>query len=396
MSESKESPSNEIPFSKNSLENESIVNGYKIKASLSEDFFGMTYSARHQRSNEKVVLREYFPSELSQREADGSVIVKDKSAYEEIFAYGLKQFEAESEKLQTLKHKNIAEVKAWFNENGTAYRVVHYHQGQTLKQWLTLTRSLNKPPLTEKKLLNIIVPVLDALIFLEENEYAHLNLRPENIYLCSNNTPLLIDFGASKQALAKKMGCLDKFLATGFAPKEQYESDSSLTMAADIYALSATIYYAMTYEEPMASLKRGQIYAEKSYDPLVSAVDTGKNDYRKEFLKVVDQGLACLSKDRPQTFVDFKKALIEQQYKNRKKASAPKPVVSTGKSPTQISELILLGLLLFILVQKVTEKMETMEVTVPVVESVEKIEKIEVIAPVETTETITPESDSEE
>lgn len=364
MSDNINSPStliNTAPFSKKPLAIDTVINGYQIRDYLNEDLFGINYSARHQQTNKKVVIHEYFPSEIAIREQDGSIHPKENASDKENFNYGLTQFKQEVEALLTLKHRNIITIKECFNENGTIYSVTKYYQGQTLKQWLTLTRSLNKPPLTEKKLLNIIVPVLDALKLLHENDCLHRNIKPENIFLSSDNIPLLINFGAAQQALADKTGNLNLALATGYAPKEQYSGDNDLNASVDIYALSATLYYAMTYEVPIDSLNRGKAFDEKSPEPLTPAVQAGKNDYRKEFLTVVDQGLAYLPKNRPQTAVEFKKLLIDQQYKNRKKASSFNKSSAKESKTSQVSELILLGLLLFILVQKVVEKIESSE-----------------------------------
>lgn len=357
---------NTLTPSENALASGSAVNNYQIRAFLGEDAFGISYSARHRKTNEKVVIYEYFPKELASRNEDGHLAPKDQ----ENFAYGLQAFEAEIEKLKQLRHKNIAEIKGCFNDNGTAYRVTKFHKGQTLKQLLTLNRSLNKPKLSEKRLLNVVVPIVNALAYLDENDYFHQNLRPETIYLSSEDVPLLIGFGTFKQVLARKMGNVALSLKTGYAAHEQYAADRELRASTDIYALCASVYYAMTYEKPACALERVKARDSQMPDPLESATQLCKNDYRREFLQVIDQGLSLAPEQRPQTFAEFKTLLIEQQYKNRRHNRTPDtPPAEKRKKSSQVSELILLGLLLYILAQRTADKVETLDVPVPETET---------------------------
>ncbi|NOQ35527.1 MAG: SUMF1/EgtB/PvdO family nonheme iron enzyme [Methylococcaceae bacterium] len=334
-------------LSKDALAIDRVIHDYQIKGYLSDDFFGVTYLAYHQQTKKTAVIREYFPTELSVRELDGFVVPIDDETKKEIFNWGLDYFVEESQKLQSISHKNIVEVIDCFKENGTAYRVTKYYKGQTLKQWLSIIHSLDKPPPSEKKLLKIFMPILDALIALHEDDYLHRNIKPANIYLCASGRPLLIDFGASKQAIANKMGSLNLSLSSGYAAKEQYSSRGNLSVCTDIYALSASLYYAVIGKKPIAALDRGEARDEGMADPLIAASQAGKKYYRPEFLHVIDRGLAYLPKERPQTVLEFKRLLIEQQYKNKKnhrayKTSSSNKMLLGGGGVIFIGSLLLL------------------------------------------------------
>ncbi len=345
-------------LSKQALEINCVFNDYQIKDYLSEDFFGITYLGVHLETRKKVVIREYFPSELSVREPDGYIVPGEEAVEKENFEWGLAQFEEESRRLMGFEHLNIVEVMDWFTQHGTAYRVTKFQKGQTFKQWLSIMSSLDKPPPSEKKLLAIIIPVLDALKVLHESDYQHRNIRPENIYLCTNGSPLLIDFGASKQEVANKMGNLNLSLPAGYAAKELYSSKGSLSASTDIYAVAATLYFAMTGKKPTAALDRGEARDERALDPLIPLKQAAKKHYRREFLDVVDQGLAYLPKDRPQSASDFKQLLIEQQYKGRQSFMRSKNFASIERMLLIGAGIIFIGSLLLMFVYQKLEDMQ--------------------------------------
>lgn len=310
---SKESFSHALPLNY-------LIGSYKIEGYLGEGGFGITYLARHSRLQDLVAIKEYFPSEFSMREAGSTVIPKTQS--QDTYAWGLERFLDEAKTLIQFKHPNIITVRDYFEMNHTGYIVMDYEVGRTFKGWLKEQFALTGEAPSEQQLLDIVIPILDALSTLHNAKYLHRDIKPDNIYVRSNGTSVLIDFGASRQALGDKSKSLSTILSPGYAPKEQYSSRGNFGPWTDLYALSATLYYAITGHKPPSSTDRGDARDEGLADPLIPAQEICKDKYSEDFLQAIDAGLAYLPKDRPQTAEEFKIALLKGSEKT---LSTPKP-----------------------------------------------------------------------
>lgn len=286
-----------------------LIGSYKIEGYLGEGGFGITYLARHSRLQDLVAIKEYFPSEFSMRESNSTVIPKTQA--QETYAWGLERFLDEAKTLIQFKHPNIITVRDYFEMNHTGYIVMDYEVGRTFKGWLKELFALTGEPPSEQQLLDVIIPILDALTTLHNAKYLHRDIKPDNIYVRSNGTSVLIDFGASRQALGDKSKSLSTILSPGYAPKEQYSSRGNFGPWTDLYALSATLYYAITGNKPPSSTDRGDARDEGLADPLIPAQEICKDKYSEDFLQAIDAGLAYLPKDRPQTAEEFKIALLK-------------------------------------------------------------------------------------
>lgn len=289
------------------------LGAYKIEGYLGQGGFGITYLARHNRLQDLVAIKEYFPAEYSLREQDSTVIPKNESE-KETYAWGLERFLGEAKILARFKHPNIVSVRDYFEMNGTGYIVMEYERGCTFKDWLkTEYRASNKPP-SEQKLLDIILPILDALDTMHKEKFLHRDIKPDNIYIRSNGTSVLIDFGATRQALGDKSQSLSMILSPGYAPKEQYSSRGNFGPWTDIYAMSATLYFAVTGHKLPSSTDRGDARDEGENDPLVPVQEICKGLYSTHFLQTIDAGLSYLPKDRPQTAKEFQMALQGKEF----------------------------------------------------------------------------------
>ncbi len=290
-----------------------LIGSYKIEGYLGEGGFGITYLARHSRLQDLVAIKEYFPSEFSSRESNSTVIPKSQA--QETYAWGLERFLDEAKTLIQFKHPNIITVRDYFEMNHTGYIVMDYEVGRTFKGWLKELFAITGDTPSEQQLLDIIIPILDALTTLHNAKYLHRDIKPDNIYVRSNGTSVLIDFGASRQALGDKSKSLSTILSPGYAPKEQYSSRGNFGPWTDLYALSATLYYAITGHKPPSSTDRGDARDEGLADPLDPAQEICKDKYSEDFLQAIDAGLAYLPKDRPQTAEEFKIALLKGSEK---------------------------------------------------------------------------------
>jgi serine/threonine protein kinase len=235
----------------------SILNErYEIKRTLGEGGFGITYEAVDVNNGGLVCIKEYFPAELALREhVDSSWNLhifsgEKKSLYER----GLKRFLNESEILKNFQYLDgIVTVMDSFQENKTAYIVMEYIDGITLKQYIE-----ENGRLTYSEIIDLIKPVMRALVKLHRQGLIHRDISPDNLMIGMDNKMRLIDFGAAETTEIADEKTRTIILKSGFAPPEQYISDGKQGAWTDVYALSATIYTAITGRVPVSSVGRLQ------------------------------------------------------------------------------------------------------------------------------------------
>ena len=196
----------------------SELNEFTIKKVLGSGTFGITYLAKDNYLNKKVVIKEYFPNDIAIRNSDSTISAKTNSDKEN-FEYGLSSFLKEAQVLAKFNHPNIVRVNSFCESNNTAYFIMDYEEGQDLEDYLE-----KYPQLSEEKILSIIMPLLDGLKEVHNKSYLHRDIKPGNIYIKNNNSPLLIDFGATRYSIGVKSQSLSIILTPGYAPKEQYSS----------------------------------------------------------------------------------------------------------------------------------------------------------------------------
>ncbi|NOQ35526.1 MAG: SUMF1/EgtB/PvdO family nonheme iron enzyme, partial [Methylococcaceae bacterium] len=235
-----------------------------------------------------------------------------KSSQKEDYDWGLARFLQEAKTLALFKHDNITKVRDFFEANGTAYMVMDYEKGETFKDWLANFKLIASIP-SERQLLKMIIPILEALDTLHKNNHLHLDIKPSNIYICSDGRPILIDFGTARQSFGNKSCSIRSVLSEGFAPKEQYSGRGNIGTWTDLYALSATLYYAITGKVPLPSPDRGEARDEGEADPLSLVSVEYKNIYSTHFLEAIDAGLSYLPKDRPQSIADYYRLLVNKE-----------------------------------------------------------------------------------
>ena len=226
------------------------INEYQIEKPLGGGGFGITYLARDSNLQLPVAIKEYFPSELVMREADQSVRVRASNAeQQEKYDWGLERFLDEARALATFRHPNIIRVLRYFREHGTAYIVMEYESGQSLKRWVP-----GNAPLSQRALLSIIYPLLDGLEAVHKTGFLHRDIKPDNIYVRANGTPVLLDFGAARRVTPDHD--LTNIVSPGYAPFEQYHSEGHQGPWSDIYSLGAVMYWMVTGKKPVESAAR--------------------------------------------------------------------------------------------------------------------------------------------
>jgi serine/threonine protein kinase len=287
---------------------------YLIGRALGQGGFAITYLAWDMNLGIKLAIKEYFPLDLVYRIPGNNMVIAHSRGQDAIFVHDMDKFLSEARILaRFMDHPNIVSVTDFFQANRTAYLVMHYIEGITLRQHLT--QSGEKLPFDTT--MKIMMPVMDALCVVHEAGLLHRDISPENIIISQKGRILLIDFGAARRTAGGREDSVSVIMKPGYTPEEQYRSSGEQGPWTDIYAVAATIYRTITGQLPPNSLDRLEC------DTLLPPSQIGvklKPNVEVAILK----GLAVVGKARYQEMVEFQEALLQQ---------APAPVMSQKKKP---------------------------------------------------------------
>lgn len=285
---------------RNALPEGYTLHWYRIDSILGQGAFGITYLAEDVNLHRKVAIKEYLPVELSVREGDHSVHPVSEGHAEE-FRFGLERFIAEGRTLDKFEHPNIVRVVNVFEANSTAYMVMAYEHGESLKQ------VLRRRSLGEAELMKILIPILDGLEKIHAQGFIHRDIKPDNIYIREDGSPVLLDFGAARQSLQEKTRTLTNFVSPGYAPIEQYASKSDKQGPwSDIYGLGATLYKAVVGRAPPPAVDRSEALLHDSRDMLLPTLEIARDRFSVGFLQAVDHALQFRAQDRPQSVAEWR------------------------------------------------------------------------------------------
>jgi serine/threonine protein kinase/HAMP domain-containing protein len=272
---------------------------YRIDSVLGQGGFGIAYAATDVNLAAKVVIKEYLPEEFAYRAADNTVCARD-DLDQEFYQSGLDSFLVEARTLATFRHRHIVRVARFFEANKTAYMVLEYERGQSLKSWRKRRESVS-----EVTIVSLLAPLLDGLAVVHASGYLHRDIKPDNIYVRDEDGSLvLLDFGAARQTAIEKAE-IGSVVTPGYGPIEQYAGGGRQGPWTDIYSLGATLFWLISGRKPLDAPGRlGNV------DPLPSAESLGKGTYSVEFLRAIDWALKMHPADRPQDVAQFRSALF--------------------------------------------------------------------------------------
>jgi hypothetical protein len=290
---------------------------FEIRAVIGEGGFGIVYHAFDHALERDVAIKEYMPSAMAARDATMHVSVLSQG-HVETFTLGLRSFVNEARLLARFDHPSLVKVHRFWEANGTAYMVMPYYRGRTLK---VLRKSLGASP-SETWLRGLVEPLLGALETLHREGVFHRDISPDNIMIGDDGRPVRLDFGAARRVISDQSQTLTAILKPNFAPIEQYGETEGLRQGpwTDLYALGATLHFAVTGTPPQPATARAM---GSQLDRLASVARRGVS---AEFLHAIDWMMAPRPEDRPQSVA----ALREKLSGTPAPAPTPEPAQPTA------------------------------------------------------------------
>ena len=284
---------------------DSGIRKYTIKSVLGQGGFGITYLATAQVLVENIpfevsfAIKEHYISSLNERQGT-SVSISNINNTEEI-RESIDGFLVEAQRLNklSLNHPGIVRVNENFRANGTAYYVMEYIKGQSLREFVKQSQQGRLP---EVEALKLFRPVAETIGYLHDNRVTHLDIKPDNILIRENGHPVVIDFGLSKHynnkgtptSTIKAAGC-----SAGYSPMEQYVGITSFTPEADIYALGGTLLYMLTGKDPKVSTEINSDIIRRSLP----------GDVSEQTADAIVKAMEILKENRPKSVAHFLNAM---------------------------------------------------------------------------------------
>lgn len=282
---------------------------YKILKVLGQGGMGIAYLAEEEGSNNKVVIKEFFPKRIVRRSDRNDVSLSLDATEKDQKQYELRKqiFIEEAQNIVTVNrvtHKNV--VGYTFlerNRNNTVYYAMPYSEGEELGDYLKGFEEQGKK-LNEKEILELILPILNGLTHIHKYGVYHKDIKPANIFIRDNDEPMLIDFGAS----VTSANLLTPNYAAIEQVKQQLENYGPYT---DIYAMGVMMYKMVTGNRPPNAEDRGKAITNGDSDPYVPLATNKKiKGFKPHFLKAIDHAMKFSYKERPETAEVFKAELI--------------------------------------------------------------------------------------
>ena len=278
---------------------------YLIDKVLSGGGFSYVYLARNQKG-ERVAIKEYLPIALALR-TDDNRVEANKPENSVNFRLGLKCFFEEGRALASINHTNIVRVTNFFRANDTVYMVMQYERGKSLQEYI----QSHVQPAREAFVRRLFSEMLNGLREVHTRKLLHLDIKPANIYIRLDGSPVLLDFGSARQTLLNEHVNLPLSFTPGFASPEQYTNRKLLGPWSDIYSVGASIYACLVRASPPAADLRQQ------HDTLPPATQIGKGVYSDHLLEIIDWCMKIDPLKRPQSVFTLQKALLEAPPQNK-------------------------------------------------------------------------------
>ncbi|MRW89522.1 protein kinase [Duganella sp. FT80W] len=291
------------------------IAGYRIVKKIASGGFSIVYLA-YDSDGVAVAIKEYLPSSLALRQP-GELVPAISKAHLPVFRIGLKCFFEEGRALARIAHPNVVSVLNFFRANDTVYMVMAYESGHSLQEHIQRQRGKGVK-VGELFIRTIFTQVVKGLREVHANQLLHLDLKPANIYLRTDGTPMLLDFGAARQTINTDLPTLTPMYTPGFAPPELY-AKTGLGPWTDIYSIGASMFACMVGSPPQPADQR------KSEDKMAGHFDKLAGLYSPELVQLVRWCLEVDPLNRPQSLFAVQKGL-----QAKAPAVAPTPPSAPG------------------------------------------------------------------
>jgi len=277
------------------------LENYRILRVLASGGFSFVYLA-HDANEVPVAIKEYLPASLALRNnSSASPAVPEENL--QTFRYGLKCFFEEGKALAGLAHPNVVRVLNFFRANDTVYLVMRYERGRNLQEHI----ERRSGPLKESWIRDTFASLLNGLREVHSNKLLHLDIKPGNIYLRNDGTPILIDFGAARQTLSAEGMRLAPMYTPGFASPEHHRDRVQLGPWSDVYSVGASMYACLAAAPPPPAPERLE------RDRMTPARKGWSGKYSAELLDTIDWCLRLAHLERPQSVFALQKALTGEK-----------------------------------------------------------------------------------
>jgi serine/threonine protein kinase len=301
------------PYHLNALPAGTMLQEYEVLRVVGEGSFGIVYLAQGKYLGDLVAIKEYLPKELATRAGNTSVTPTSSSS-EQDFLWGLQKFLEEARLLWQLgnpkPHPNIIGVRRFFELHATAYLVMDFEQGEPLSAAID-----RDGPLPEEQVWSLLSPLLDGLETVHAAGITHRDIKPDNIFVRTDGTPVLLDFGAARLALGERTQSAFNAMSPAYAATEQLMGSDNIGPWTDIYGLGATLYRAVTGQLPQPPLER---LVEERHR---SAVELAGERCSRTLLEGIDTAMALRAEDRPRSIADWRALLFGQGTKADEKTT---------------------------------------------------------------------------
>ena len=321
----------------------SILAGkYLLGMAIGEGGFGITYIGMDLNLEMRVAIKEYYPNGCAVRNcSESNTVLSYSNSTQEVFEKGREKFINEARLLAKCSNlSEIVSVKDFFRENHTAYIVMEYIEGITLKAYL----KQNGDHIPAQKTLQMMKPVICSLSKVHDMNLIHRDISPDNIMICNNGSVKILDFGGARDYIFSNAKSLSIMLKPGYAPEEQYRTHGNQGPWTDVYALCATMYRCITGSVPPESL-------ERAYQESLPPIRSISPDCPPAAASAIEKGMSIYPENRFQSMQELYSALYES---SQSFSDAPEPQKRSKRKGLKIFLVICLFVIAFILVMYLT------------------------------------------
>lgn len=321
----------------------SILAGkYLLGMAIGEGGFGITYIGMDLNLEMRVAIKEYYPNGCAVRNcSESNTVLSYSNSAQEVFEKGREKFINEARLLAKCSNlSEIVSVKDFFRENHTAYIVMEYIEGITLKAYL----KQNGDHIPAQKTLQMMKPVICSLSKVHDMNLIHRDISPDNIMICYNGSVKILDFGGARDYIFSNEKSLSIMLKPGYAPEEQYRTHGNQGPWTDVYALCATMYRCITGSVPPESL-------ERAYQESLPPIRSISPDCPPAAASAIEKGMSIYPENRFQSMQELYSALYES---SQSFSDTPEPQKRSKRKGLKIFLVICLFVIAFILVMYLT------------------------------------------